>query len=196
MRRLRLTVMSIRRTSEVSCDSHRPEKNQPPEQRGIAQGRGHQPASAARGASGFSMIELLVALALLTMAIVGLAQLQGTALKLSHGAYLRSQANNLIYDIVDSMRANRAAALDEAYVWDLGDPAPSAAAAAASVALSDIRQWLFNIENSMRPYQGTGGVVQDGRRITVTISWIDRVDSEKADDGQQHTDNLTVVTEL
>lgn len=59
------------------------------------------------GAPGFSLIEVLVALLVLSIGLLGLAALQTTGLKLNHQSYERTQAVMQTYDIIDRMRANR-----------------------------------------------------------------------------------------
>jgi type IV pilus modification protein PilV len=64
---------------------------------------------------GFSLFEVLIALVVLSVGLLGLASLQTNTLKFNQGAYLRTQATNLAYDMADRMRANRAAAIANAY---------------------------------------------------------------------------------
>jgi type IV pilus assembly protein PilV len=59
---------------------------------------------------GFTLIEVLVALVVLSIGLLGIASLQLSSLRWNHGASLRSQATLLAYDIVDRMRANQIAA--------------------------------------------------------------------------------------
>ena len=55
---------------------------------------------------GFSLIEVLVALLVLAIGLLGLAALQAQGLRFNHDAYVRTQATHLAYDIIDRMRAN------------------------------------------------------------------------------------------
>lgn len=57
-------------------------------------------------AQGFTLLEVLIALVVFSIGLLGLASLQMTGLKLSHDSYLRSTANMLAMDIADRMRAN------------------------------------------------------------------------------------------
>lgn len=57
---------------------------------------------------GFNLIEVMVALVILSLGVLGMAALQTTAIKQNNSAYMRSQANQLAYDLADRMRANRA----------------------------------------------------------------------------------------
>ena len=61
---------------------------------------------------GFTLIEILVAVLVLAIGLLGLAKLQTFALHSNHSANLRTQATLLSYDITDRMRANRATYLD------------------------------------------------------------------------------------
>jgi type IV pilus assembly protein PilV len=56
--------------------------------------------------SGFSMIEVLVAVLVLAIGLLGVAAIQTTALKNNNSALQRSQANMLAYFMMDAMRAN------------------------------------------------------------------------------------------
>ena len=60
---------------------------------------------------GFSLIEVLIALLVLAIGLLGLAALQAQGLRFNHDAYVRTQATHIAYDIVDRMRANRANAV-------------------------------------------------------------------------------------
>lgn len=58
--------------------------------------------------SGFAMVEVLVAMIVMVVGILGLFRLQAEGLKNSHSAYLKSQVVSLIDDMADRMRANEA----------------------------------------------------------------------------------------
>lgn len=66
-------------------------------------------ATGHRAQTGATLIEVLVAVVLLSVGLVGLAGLQFNGTKFNHNAYLRSQATALAYDAIDRMRANLAA---------------------------------------------------------------------------------------
>ncbi len=89
------------------------------------------------GVSGFTLIEMLIALLIVTIGLLGMAGLQAYSLKNNVSAYYRSQANNRVYEILDLMRANRPAALAGAYDIDFEDPAPDG----ASRAEIDVAHW-------------------------------------------------------
>ncbi len=56
--------------------------------------------------TGFTLIEVLIAMVVLAVGLLGLAALQTTSLKNNQSAYFRSQATQLAYDIADRVRAN------------------------------------------------------------------------------------------
>lgn len=58
-------------------------------------------------AAGFTMIEVLVALVVLALGLLGFALLQTMNLRYAQSANFRTQATNLAYDLIDQMRANR-----------------------------------------------------------------------------------------
>ena len=80
---------------------------------GVLTMSGKPPHASAGGR--FLLIEVLVALVVLSVGLLGLAALQQNAVRFNHDAYLRSQATVLAYDIADRIRGNRQAATDEAY---------------------------------------------------------------------------------
>ena len=57
--------------------------------------------------SGFSMIELLVAVLVMGIGVLGITGLQMVSLQNNRGALLRQQAVMLAYDMMDRIRANR-----------------------------------------------------------------------------------------
>lgn len=56
---------------------------------------------------GTTLIEVLVAVLVLSLGLLGLAGLQGISLRTNGNAYLRTQATNAAYEILDQIRANR-----------------------------------------------------------------------------------------
>ncbi len=74
---------------------------------------------------GFTLLEVLVALVVLSVGLLGLTGLQATSLRNNHSAFLRSQATVAINDIMDRMRANRAVAKDGLYALPLATTAGS-----------------------------------------------------------------------
>ncbi len=72
--------------------------------------------------SGFTFIEVLVAVMILALGLIGLAALQATGVKNIQTAYNRSQAIHLAQDIADRIRANSLVAATYADVNSNGAP--------------------------------------------------------------------------
>lgn len=127
-----------------------------------------------RGQRGATLVEILVAVVLLSFGLVGLAGLQYNGSKFNHGAYLRSQGTALAYDQLDRMRSNLAACPTPDLPGPCGyattfanayDGALGAAAVACQVALpaqanavanavAETNQWKSCIENVLPAGQG------------------------------------------
>ena len=56
--------------------------------------------------TGFTLIEVLIAMLVLAVGLLGLAALQASSLRNAQSAYNRSLATELAYDLADRMRAN------------------------------------------------------------------------------------------
>lgn len=135
--------------------------------------------SLAHRARGFTLVEALVALVVLSIGLLGVAALQLTSLRSNHGSAMRSQATFLAYDIIDRMRANREAALAGQYDIALG-----AENDAETLAGDDITAWKQNIartlpaiDNEGEAEPADGSVARNGDIFTVTIRWADWDDS-------------------
>lgn len=85
--------------------------------------------SAKSSATGFSLLEVLIALLVMSVGLLGIVGMVTTSLKANDGAYLRSTANSLAYSILDRMRANRQSATQGGYNIALGTTTPVVSAA-------------------------------------------------------------------
>ncbi len=142
-----------------------------------------------RHQTGFSMVEILVSLVVLAVGLLGLAAAQSSGMKASHSAYLRSQASQYAYDILDRMRANREAARAGAYDLDPEAPAPVCNPSSYDLEDCDRAEWLADVSNLPA---GTGAITYDAATqfVTVFVRWND----ERA--GGSATTSLTLETQL
>lgn len=115
---------------------------------------------------GFSLIEVLVSIVVLSVALLGTAGLIGSSLKNTNTAYFRSQATVLADDYIDRMRANVAQARAGEYN---ADPGPTCAATTA-MARYDCTQWTTTLAQALPGGSGTVSVDANGI-ATVTIDW-------------------------
>ena len=118
---------------------------------------------------GFSLVEVLVALLVLAIGLLGLAALQAQGMRFNHDAYVRTQATNLAYDIVDRMRVNNTnlAAYTAADSGDACDPLVAGAT-------MDLNCWYRGLAASIPG--GSGLIVANAAAnfYDVTVRWIDR----------------------
>lgn len=74
------------------------------------------PARGARTQAGFSLLEVLIALVVLSVGLLGLAAMQVRGLAYNHEAHVRSQATMLAYDMMDRMRMRKLNGLSQAAI--------------------------------------------------------------------------------
>ena len=121
--------------------------------------------SSTKTQSGFTLLEVLVAIVVLSLGLLGLAGLQAASLSNNQTAYYRGIATQQAYDIADRLRANLAGAGSPNYSYNNlaaglpgGNPDCFAATCSpANMAISDRRQW--NTANATLLPNGNGTVV-------------------------------------
>jgi type IV pilus assembly protein PilV len=131
-----------------------------------------------RRQDGFSMLEVLISLLILSIGLLGLASLQITGLQNNQSAYLRSQATILSSDIVDTMLGNRRAATLGEYNHQSFDQAPPGG---SSRAAQDLQAWWSNLNVLLPDGRGTVNVTSDGI-VTIRIRWLDEREEEEEQD--------------
>jgi type IV pilus assembly protein PilV len=138
---------------------------------------------------GFTLIEVLIALVILAIGLLGMATLMMTSLQSSQSAYLRSQASLLAYDITERMRANHAQAIttnDYTLAKNAGatsDPGCKAAGCSASQqAQQDLHDWRAYLSTSIPSATATISRANQNE-YTINISW------EESSALQRATDN-------
>jgi len=137
--------------------------------------------------TGAGMIEVLVAIVILSIGLLGLAGLQTAGLKSNQSASFRSTASILAYSILDSMRANRTSAGEGSYNHSFPEDVSTetetetetAIAAEAEAAAEveaevpgDVQTWLNEL--ALRLPAGNGAIDVDAdNKVTITIQWDD-----------------------
>lgn len=132
----------------------------------------NHPSTATRARlRGLSLIEVLVAVLIIAVGLLGLAGLQAGSLQANRVAYERTQASLLAYDIVERMRASRDAAIAGDYDNTLtettvsGPPTPVPA---------DVADWNDMVSDHMANGQGavlSGAAAGCASCVRVTIQW-------------------------
>ena len=135
--------------------------------------------------AGFSLLEVLVALVILSVGLLGLAALQAEGLRGSSTAKFRFNAVRLMGDITDRMRANEAGLADYAVALDgAGANQPACAESGANAAITctatqmanyDIFLWKRDL-GELLPPDGNGSIVATGvdNRFVITARWTER----------------------
>ena len=127
-----------------------------------------------RGAqTGFTLIEILVAMLILAIGMLGVAAMQLRGLQYNHDAYLRSQINLLAYDISDRMRLNRSNATSYLDTETLTTTRPGCTAGLATAA-NDLNCWHQQGYDALPPGSQMDIVAGATGSFTAEISWSDR----------------------
>jgi len=128
--------------------------------------------------TGFTLIEVLVTLLVLSIGMLGVASLQMYGTRSGHDAYLRSQAVMLAYDIADRMRANPDGVDAGDYDGVSSAPSPYTDCLANSCSVSqladyDVAQWYATLAEVWP--SATANITVSGSGIdavrVITISW-------------------------
>jgi type IV pilus assembly protein PilV len=135
--------------------------------------------------AGFSLIEVLVTMLLISLALLGTSGLQTFALKLNQGGQFRTQAVLLASDLSERMEANKPAAVAGSYVYTCPSPAAASSSACsptggacgpAALATFDLLQWQATVASTLP--QSSCSVVQTGAgnpsTYAISITWVDR----------------------
>lgn len=137
---------------------------------------------------GFSMVEVLVALVVLGVGMLGMASLYVVSLRSSGSAISRMQAVNLASDIGDRIRANRNAGT--AYAGAAAEDGTGCIGtdkncAPAEMAAHDLFVWQQQIAATL-PGDPAGTIEVDTstnpNTYTITVSWLES--GEAGDDGE------------
>ena len=128
---------------------------------------------------GFSLFEVLIAIVITAIGLLGLAVLQTTGLQNNQTAYHASQATVLAYDMADRMRANPESVNN--YLSTYMTLAQATAAGVqegcgtttgcttAQMAQNDLLEWNAALTETLP--LGTGTITVVGDIYTVAVSW-------------------------
>lgn len=139
--------------------------------------------------SGFTLIELMVAMLILSVGLLSMAGLQATSMRSTHAAYMRTQAGIAAMEMAERMRVNVVGVDANSYANVSSPPAGTAPTSCltndcgfAAIANDDIYQWLLSLANSRDLGSAQGRVAcQDS----------DTTDADACTNGSLHT--ITVM---
>lgn len=111
---------------------------------------------------GYTLIEVLVALLVISLGLLGMASLQVAGLKQNQNAYIRSQVLISAQDIVGRMRANKTGVLDGDYFEAVSETPIEEFkkdceedCSAAKLASYDLNNWKYHLQEEV----GGGGCI-------------------------------------
>lgn len=148
----------------------------------------HESPRPAPRAAGFTLVELLVALVIVSVGLLGIAKLSLGTVQANDSAFMRSQASALVQQILDDMRANQPEAKAGGYDVAIGST-PSmqsclaTSCSAGQVAAADLYTWKSALQANLP--SGDGSVVTatttnpttgaPETTATITVQWDDSV---------------------
>lgn len=123
---------------------------------------------------GFTLIEVMVSLFILAGGLLGMAALQNEVLKYNHAAFIDTQAQYLMNDMAERIRANRG---NDAYVIAYAETPPTQSVDCATttcssneMAIWDLNQWRSKVESSDYLPEGQSQIVYEVLTRTFVIS--------------------------
>jgi type IV pilus assembly protein PilV len=160
---------------------------------------------------GFSLLEVLIALVILAMGMLGIANMLLLAHKTNSSSYTRQQAVQSAYDIIDRIRANRQAAISGNYnvnnLVSSGTPtAPSAPSAncntstCSSTQMAAYDTWFWLASDVAQLPNGCGSVTTAvsgvSTLVTVTVQWDDSPAKRALGDSTSTPTQLIIQSQL
>ena len=110
---------------------------------------------------GFTLVEVLVAVVILSLGLLALAALQSAGLKGSRGAALRTHATQLASAMAEQLRSDREFALSGGYALALDTPAVADTSAVAP--------WREALARALP--SGRGRVEARPDSVTIVVEW-------------------------
>lgn len=121
--------------------------------------------------AGFSLLEVLISIIVLTIGLLGVAALQGSSIRYNHSAQLRAIAIAQGHSMADRIKANKAGAEAGAYNAVSGTPSQTSCTACTPTQLAQYDAWKWNTVNASLLPSGQGTVTGNNNRYTITVRW-------------------------
>ena len=138
---------------------------------------------------GVALIEVLIAMLVTAIGILGVVSLQVVSLKTAQNATLQAQANVLGYDMLDRLRANPTLAMAGSYNLAKDAATPT------GTAIQDIDriQWRTMLANNLpaHPTDKASVACIAAGVCTITIPW-----SDNNKNAAENNRSITLVTQL
>lgn len=135
--------------------------------------------------TGVGLVEVLVAVLVLSLGMLGLANLQMFSLRHNQSAHERAMAVIQTHSIVDAMRAERAIAMDNGF--DIAIDVDAALPTGSAFATEAVTAWRDSLEAALGE-GATGSIDCNGALCEIIVQW----DDSRA--GGEDANALQVVT--
>jgi len=119
--------------------------------------------------NGFNLIEVMVALVIFSLGLLGLSGLQQVGLTQNNIAMQRTIAMAQAYDLFDRMRNNKSADYTSAAAASTPNCITSACGSAGDIANYDIYEWNLALSNALP--NGKGFITGGPTGYTVSVGW-------------------------
>ena len=130
-----------------------------------------------RGLRAFSLVEVLIALLVLSTGLLALANLQIKSLQTSHQAYLLTQATLQAHDMAERMKSNIAYSYKNISNVSSKPDCHLRSCFPEEIAQYDIYEWQQNIK-SLLP-EGTGTITKStANSFSIKINWLNKADPQ------------------
>ena len=130
-----------------------------------------------RGCHGFTLLEILVAMLVVALGILGVVATNVASIKMQADSANRALAGLYAQDILDRMRANKKQALGTGgapgplYNRSMGQSPPTPPL--TTLASKDLSSWFTNLQRGL-PAGDAAITVTSAGNVTVTIQWNER----------------------
>jgi len=124
----------------------------------------------ARRQRGVGLIEVLVAVLVLSFGMLGVAALQATSVRTNQSATMRSMAVSYAYDIADRMRANGSELKSLATSYNV---AAGVTPSGTTQAAADLVQWKSDLGATLPNGDGSIAYSAANNQWTIVVTWDD-----------------------
>jgi len=139
---------------------------------------------------GFSLLEVMIALLVLSFGLLGIAGLQTFSLQFNHQSYERTQATLLISEMTERIMANPTAAKAGSYnnvtpvltssSYSSYGGCPAICSTSTDLATYDLFLWKSSLENPKILAQGSGSITRvidaadvDALLYDISVQWVE-----------------------
>lgn len=137
------------------------------------------------GQRGMSLIEILIAVLIFGVGMLGIAAMQATALRNGQTSMQQSQAVIEANAMMDAMRANP----NGSYGMGMASSPCTPPAAGSTVATHDKNWWITNLQSNIAP-NACGSITCNTGVCTVKVQWSDNLSTTA------NSESVTVVSRL